>query len=175
MEQKQCWHGNKEVLHILNTLPRKILSMHDTHNLVEFIMHELCNDHCFNIKKAAYIIDNPDFDFMRGITGFNHQERYNKGNIWASPEDFTTHMNNALFNQKVRSLHMTSGRRRNENRDTFIKNVADTLGFERFGCCDIPMKHDNHGIFLFEGSLDNENEHESLLNGVSLLSFCPIY
>lgn len=149
--------------------------MHDTNNLVEFVIHELCHDDCFNITKAAYIIDNPDFDCIRGIAGFNQSEQYNRGDIWSSPEDFTQHMCNSSFNKKVRSLHHQSNRRRNEDNDTLIKDIAQELNMTNYGFCEIPMKHDNHGIFVFEGHINDENERESLLNGVCLLSFCPIY
>jgi len=175
VEQKRCWHGNKEVLHTLNKLPRKIMTMHDKHNIVEFVMHELCNDRCFNITKAAYIIDNPDFDCVRGIAGYSQNEQYDRGDIWTVPDDFTNHMINASFNQKVRSLQRQSFRRNNAEREAMMHSLADELGMEDYGCCDIVMKHDNHGIFLYEGVIDDEDEHESFLDGISILSFCPIY
>lgn len=176
MEQKRCWHGNKEVLHRLNMLPRKIMAMQDKHNIVEFVIHELCNDDCFNITKAAYIIDNPDFDCMRGIAGYCKDERYNKNDIWTFQDDFSEHMAKSAFNQKVRSLQRYSGKRRNEDRAHVLQNVAEELGMKQYGCCDIKMKHDNHGFLLYEGgAIDDEKEHESFLDGICLLSFCPIY
>lgn len=153
------------------------MSMQDTHNIVEFVMHELCNNKCFNIDKAAFLIDNPDFNCMKGIVGFDNQECSNCEDIWSSPDAFTTHMSNAPFNKKVRSLQHTSRQRINEksNRDTLLQQIASDLGLKTYGCCDIAMKHNNHGIFLFEGQVDDEQEYESLLDGVSILCFCPIY
>ena len=58
-----------DILDKLCHLPRKILSLHGHDNITELILHELCNEQCFNLEKAAYFIDNPDFDCFKGVAG----------------------------------------------------------------------------------------------------------
>jgi hypothetical protein len=37
------------------------------------------------------------------------------------------------------------------------------------------MKHDNHGLFIYEkNGLDKDIPSDYVLNGLSILSFCPI-
>jgi hypothetical protein len=175
MEKKYCWYGNEAILHALNRLPRKIMSMKDKHNLVEFVLHELCNKHCFDITKAAYLIDNPDFDCMKGIAGFCDDECFDT-DIWTAPDDFSNHMKQASFNQKVRGLQSRSCHRSDEGRTKALDSVAGNLGMQSYSICDIPMSHDNYGVFLYEQATEpDEKEQECLLNGISLLSFCSMY
>src|SRR5262245_10115368 len=90
------------ILNLLSTIPQKVLSLHGTENITEFVLHELCNTHCFDFKKAAYLVDNPDFDCLKGVAGFSSDEAYPKETIWEKPELFTAHMKKAAFNKKVR-------------------------------------------------------------------------
>lgn len=175
MKRKHCWHGNKEVLHTINKLPRKIISMQNKQNLVEFVIHELCNYNCFNLSKAAYIVDNPDFDFMKGIAGYCKDEEYSQGNIWDAPDDFSTYMNQCSFNKKVRGLQYQSSRRRESEKKEIVDSLAKDLGMQTYGCCDIPLKNNNYGLFIYEYMINDEDDHQSFLDGISLLGFCPIY
>jgi hypothetical protein len=176
MEKKYCWHGNDKLSHMLNSLPRKIMSMQDKHNLVEFVLHELCNKGCFDIAKAAYLVDNPDFDCMKGIAGFSYDECFNENDIWACPDDFSDHMRKSPFNQKVRGLQRNSCTKGRVLRDEVVGSIAHDLGMQSYKMYDLRMPHDNHGFFVYEQGADHdEREEECLLNGISLLSFCPIY
>jgi hypothetical protein len=176
MEKRYCWHGNSTIAQALNGLPRKIMNMRERDNVAEFVLHELCDKNCFDITKAAYFVDNPDFDCMRGVAGFSTHESFKQPDIWSCPDDFSGHMNQAAFNKKVRDVRSQSCKKHHESYDKVLGPIARDLGMESYGICDIRMPHDNHGYFVYEyGNEADEKERECLLNGVSLLSFCPLY
>jgi hypothetical protein len=177
MKKRQHRRGNDAIIHALSTMPRKIATMRDRHNIAEFVIHELCCENCFNITRAAYFVDNPDFDCVRGITGFCHEESFGRS-AWDNPDEFTLHMSRAPFNQKVRAMQ---GRSCNKQQPsvTLFDAFAHDLGMRSYAICDVHTLHDNYGYFIYEQrpSTDTADtcEQECLLNGVSLLSFCPLY
>lgn len=175
MENTCSWYGNTAVLQTLHTLPRKIMSLQESRNIAEFVLHELCQKKCFDIPRAAYFIDNPDYDCMKGIAGYCQKEQFSDDDIWSCPLDFSSYMKNATFNNMVRKLQRHSCHRHNESLEKVALDVAHDLGLQNVGCCVVQMPHDNHGIFLYEKVVSNEKDKECLLNGASLLSFCPIY
>ena len=69
METKTLERQNR-MLHHLAQLPRLMIDVHGRDNISEFILHELCSEPCFNLRKAAYLVDNPDFNCLRGVAGF---------------------------------------------------------------------------------------------------------
>ena len=95
----------------LSELPQKIVNLHGLENITEFVLHDLCHRSCFNLNKAAYFVDNPDFDCLKGIAGFHHDEVYPGEDIWFNPQAFSDHMESASFNKKF---------------DSFIKKVKKT-------------------------------------------------
>ena len=95
------------ILNHLSTLPQKLLSVHGTENVTEFVLHDLCSTHCFDLKKAAYLVDNPDFDCLKGVAGFSAEEAYPQDAIWETPELFIAHMKKSAFNNKVRIYFKT--------------------------------------------------------------------
>lgn len=158
-------------------LPRKMITLHGNDNISDFVLHELCHEKCFNLKKAAYFIDNPDFNCLRGVAGVSQDEKPLITDIWQQPEEFSNHMRLSPFNQKVRSLTRTSAKKVSAEADKELAiDVAHELGINNIGYCSWTGKNENHGILVFEkGSSQEEIDKDELLNGVSLLSFCPIY
>lgn len=169
---KKCGHPSS-----LLWLPRKMITLHGNENVSEFVLHELCNPSCFNIKKAAYFIDNPDFDCLKGVAGVCQDESAGIDDIWQKPEEFSLYMRQSPFNQKVRSLSRSSAKKMSDQADKELAiDVAHELGIVNIGYCSWNSKHDNHGILVFEKGESHEDVGaEDFLNGVSLLSFCPIY
>lgn len=163
--------------HNLATLPRKMISLHGNENVSGFVLHDLCLKDCFNLKKAAYFVDNPDFDCLKGIAGISQEEPHLLSDIWLAPEKFSLYMNQSPFNQKVRSLYRTSSKKINAQADKELAiDVAHELGIVNIGYCSWNGKHDNHGILVFEcNDLASKPETDHLVDGLSLLSFCPIY
>jgi hypothetical protein len=148
--------------------------MRNRQNLPEFVLHALCDKDCFNIAKAAYFIDNPDFDCIKGVAGFSATEAF-EPDIWSNPNDFTDYMVNAAFNKKVRTLQGKSSKMYNQSY-TLFQDIAQILGLQGYALCDIQMPYDNHGYVMYELQKDTgEIENELMRNSLSLLSFCPLY
>jgi hypothetical protein len=174
-EKSSCyWHDNPRVLKTLCRLPRRIRKMRKYSNLAEFVMHDLCGDQCFDIKKAAYIVDNPDFNCIQGVAGCTSKELFTRGDIWQAPDAFTDHMKCSNFNKSVRSIKRPSCCREQFRDKNMIKDIANELGMKNFTCCNVEMPHGNHGFFIYEHIIDNDEDHEMLLDGINILSFCPI-
>lgn len=164
-----------DLLHSLANLPQKVLSLHGTENVSEFVLHDLCNARCFDIPKAAYIVDNPDFDMLKGVAGFSANEAFNSEIIWETPELFIAHMKEAPFNQKVRGLKRASFRKFGVSDQETSAVIGDYLGLTKPSYCSWQMKHDNHGILVYESANNPVVTPDIILNGVCLLGFCPVY
>src|SRR5437016_735872 len=93
-----------KLLNHLAQIPRNIINLHHRENLAEFVLYELCDSNCFNFHRAAYFVDNADFDCIKGIAGFDSKECFNKNRIWKDPDGFSEHMKNASFNSQVRGF-----------------------------------------------------------------------
>lgn len=161
-------------MHTLCKIPKNILKLHGDHNISEFVMHDLCCKDCFNFNKAAYLIDNPDFNCLQGVVGYNQDEAYQSDNIWDARDAFTSHMQQSPFNQKVRTYTQYSCKNCEMPDEAIMEKVAKELGMDTFAYCSWQMKHDNHGYLIYQSNEHNVNP-ETLLNGLSLLGFCPIF
>ncbi len=62
------------LLRCFTHLPQQILSLHKIDNATEYVLHSLCDAGCLDLQKAAYLVDNPDFDCLQGVAGFNKAE-----------------------------------------------------------------------------------------------------
>jgi hypothetical protein len=169
---------HKNILEYLSMLPRKILSLHGHDNVTAMVLYELCNEQCFNIDKAAYFIDNPDFDCLKGIAGHCRSEITQDGDIWQDPKNFTVRSKESAFNQKVRTVMHESAYKHKKKEQDAVSRIAQELDLGGHGFYTWPMRHDNHGIFIYERtptSDENAHAHDTFLpEGVVLLSFCPV-
>jgi len=167
-----------EVLNRLSSLPRKMVSLHGRENITEFVLHELCQKGCLNFEKAAYFVDNPDFDYLKGMAGFWRPEAYSsQEDIWVNPKSFSAFMQESSFNQKVRNFTHTSFRKHNESEEHAISLIAQGFEFGDPGYYSWDMKHDNHGILVYDRQFKTGDACaiDHVLNGLSLLAFCPIF
>jgi len=130
MEREELLQRQNKMLNCLSCLPRRILAAQDQKNVPEFVLHDLCDEHCFNLNRAAYLIDNPDFNCLKGVAGVSRAEAYSDGNsIWNSPERFNIHMQAAPFNQKVRHIERCSLKTGTEGEHEMLNTIAQELGF----------------------------------------------
>jgi hypothetical protein len=175
MERDNVLGHRYKVLESLSSLPKHILAFHNKDNVTEFVMHELCGAGCFDLDKAAYFIDNPDFNCLKGIAGFSKDEAYGSNcSVWDTPEEFSTHMQKAPFNQKVRGIAKESLRVKGKTDESMMREIAKDLGFSNPGFFSWEMKHDNHGLFIYQKN-DLGGELESLSDGLCYLGFCPVF
>ncbi len=178
MKKKGFSERDAQIMECLAGLPHKMLSLHGIENMTEFVMHELCGQHCFNFERAAYFIDNPDFNCLKGVAGFARSEAFSNEQeiIWVEPRVFSAHMEKSPFNQKVRGLNRCSLRVVGESEEDVVAEVAHNLGFKNHAFCSWGMKHDNHGLLVFEKTDEDDVDIERYLQkAFSLLGFCPIF
>ena len=167
-----------QIVDNLRQLPRKMLQLHGRDNVTDFVLHELCSKGCFNIPKAAYFIDNPSFNCLKGIVGIAGHELQEFENIWAHPDKFIETVAQSSFNQKVRSFNYESRKNRGHSHEDMAEIVAQELGMKNYGFYAWDLKHDNHGFLVCEKNDNPDDEHpqeEVMIDGLCLLSFCPVY
>lgn len=152
-----------------------MLAIHGHDQLPVFVLHELCHEGCFDLVKAAYLVDNPDFDCLKGVAGVAREHAVTECDIWGNHDRLVNCVAQSPFNNSVRNVAMSSARRGSLSDDAIAKKVCEQLGMRCDGFCAWDMKHANHGLLVFERAHDaHPLETESMLNGASLLSFCPI-
>lgn len=177
MKHDEVLMKKNNILLNLSGLPQKILSLHGRADVAEFVLHDLSHEHCFNLKKAAYFIDNPDFDCLKGVAAYSHEDNPTLTSAtWDRPEDFMEKTSGSLFNIKVRNLWLPSMQRVEGSQADMIKQIGSILEIEQPLACALDVKHGNRALFIFEKQeQDNVLADEFLHHGVSLLGFCPIY
>lgn len=180
MEHTPIVSRKHAVLRSLSSLPQKILFLHGADRMAEYVLHDLCHKECFNIKKAAFFVDNPDFNCFKGVVGYDQNQDYALMNAWEDPDEFSLKINSCTFNNKVRSLEFCSIEPKVNGssfpNDSFINDIADQLGIEEPGYQLFPLKHQNHGIFLYEKMhADIQDLHDEVARGACFLGFCPLF
>ena len=176
MEREKLLQRQYKMLSCLSGLPRRMLSLHGEENVTEFVLHDLCQQNVFNLTKAAYFVDNPDFNCTKGVAGYSRDNQLDSYALWDDPKDFSERMRTAQFNQQVRQLAHCSLKKSGDQHEDHAKELAERLGFENFAFCTWSMKHDNDGFVLYEkADVKDSFADEHIIDGLSLLSFCPIF
>lgn len=166
----------RKILQRISKLPRRMLQLYGRENSAEFILHELGKQDCFNLDRAAYIIDNPDFDCMKGIAGYCRGEEYgSEKEIWDDPETFTEHMKTCPYNTLVRNFIKESRKKQGLSDEQIVQEIAQDLGFDHPSFYSWPMKHDNQGILMYQKHDPEECDCDYLLDGLCLIGFCPVF
>lgn len=166
----------KNVTHYLAGLPRKILQLHGRDNVTEFVLHELGTEDCFNLQRIAYVVDNPDFNCLKGVAGYCHQEAYHpRHSIWEEPDIFSEHMKKSAFNSKIRNFYKPSQVKNGASDAQIVAEIARELDFSNPSFYAWTMKHDNHGILLYEKADNDSCPCDYLLDGLCLIGFCPVF
>ena len=165
------------MLSYLSHLPRKMLSLHDHDAIAALVLHDLCSERCFNLNKAVYLVDNPDFNCIRGVAGFCQLEAdHGSQDIWTNPSSFSQYMSQSDFNQKVRAFACESHKKSNAEDHHLAERIAKELEFKDYDFYTIGMKHDNHGFFICERGKDHDDMIRNMMHdSLYLLGFCPIH
>ena len=175
MEQKNLCPRGRNVLQTLTSLPKHMLSVQGRDNVSEFVLHDICRSDCFNLSKAAYFIDNPDFDCCKGVAGFSVEEQFAQDVVWDHPDTFSEFMKHSSFNQKVRNLVRPSYRRCNACEKDMIQELAADIGVHDPLYYVWDLKHDNHGVLIFERTPGDTHGLDDYMHGLYMLGFCPIH
>ena len=175
--EKNELQQHKKLLRCLGSLPKQIMNLSSFDNATEFVLHGLCSKDCFNLYKAAYFVDNPDFDMIKGVAGFSKDEGdLEWQNIWEDPESFTLFTKSLPFNKKVRTFASNSYKRKNQSFEKLVESIANDVGFEKPAYCVWDMRHFNHGLLVYEKVNDDKCElfNEHFVDSLYLLNFCPM-
>lgn len=178
MDYKSQLDRHKQVFSCFTDLPKRMLNMQNHVNLAEFVLHTICSPGCLNLSKAAYFIDNPDFDKFIGVAGFDKKSHdanlHNFNTHWENPEQFSKSMCSCSFNKQVRQIDRPSPKKATLN-GSHLKEIANFLEFESPSTFIWDSKHDNNGILIFETNLNNNHLDPEALNMICLLGFCPVF
>ncbi len=174
MEKNEKNKRTHEVLLTVTAIPKYLVHLHGIDNLTEFLLHNLGQKNCFNFSKAAYFIDNPDFDCLQGVAGFTQVESYQqKKNHWHEQEAFSAHMNESAFNKQVKDVCRCSLKKNKQPEESVIKELSDRLEMSNPEYLMWPVKYENHGILLFEKGLPEEADTH-LHDALHLFGFCSV-
>jgi len=164
------------LLHRLGGFSSNMVVNHHLENLSEFVLHDLCSDDLFNIPKAAYLVNNPDFECMKGVVGYTHEQAFHKGKNWDCQKDFTSHMKQSDFNQKVRLVSGKALARDGAGLESKrVHQLADQLEIEDPLFHVWAMKHDNQGLLIYQRPEHMDVHHEQMVHFVPMLSFCSVF
>lgn len=174
MTRQEKEQRRKEVLKCICKLPKNMIQLHGLDNLTEFLLYHLADSNCFNFSKAAYLIENKDFNRLKGIAGYHGQESFPDATHWAQPEKFSQFTRGSEFNNQVRAIDFE---KLELGSSMLSQKIARDLQFKQPSFCTWPVKYDNQGIFIFE--LRNEDEKEivddHLEESLHLFGFCPVF
>lgn len=164
----------KNLLHHLGNMSKMVVYNHGKHNLTEFVLHDLCSEKGFNINKAAYLVNNPDFYVLQGVAGYHRPDAYLKEH-WGATEHFTEHMKQSLFNKLVRDHAFKHFDKDSSAERDKIQEVAEVLKFEKPQYHTWNLKYDNHGLFIYETDEQNDLLDDHLLDYLHVLGHCPVF
>lgn len=175
MTKQEKEQRRKEMLACICKIPKNIITLHGADNITEFLIYHLADRNCFNLSKAAFLIENKDFNRLKGIAGYKNGEYRTIVNHWNNPDVFTRAHHPSEFNKKVRQIDTEH---HNPATSSFlIDSLSKDLEFTHPSTVSWPVKYDNKGIFIFE--LYNEDEKElvedHLVDSLHLFGFCPVF
>lgn len=151
-----------------------MLAFHETDNLSEYVLHELCGQDCFNVERAAYFLDNPEFDVFKGIAGYDASNRCTSC-PWRDPRSFNEHVGACTFSRKVRDVK-TSSLATDERRRSYAQVLSKQLDIKHPAVYTLPLKHGNCGVFIVEHNPEyHKISDEYIERGLSLMGFCPVF
>lgn len=169
-------NAEKELLRQLGTLSKMMVQHHATNNLAQLVLHDLCSS-SFNIDKAAYFVNNPDFKCLKGVAGYEKKDAYlPKRTIWEEEEDFTSHMDRAQFNNQVRAyvtIHFEPTSMQPAHPVAY--ELAQKLSMKNPQHHVWTLKHDNQGLLVYELNGQAPAVHEHLPDYLHYLGFCQIF
>jgi len=98
-----------------------------------------------------------------------------KDDTWSDQECFSDHMKKSTYNNKVRCYQKGSCVKQGATDEQIVKDIARDLELENPSYYAWNMKHDNHGILMYEKHDKDSCDCDYLLEGLCLISFCPIF
>lgn len=177
MKHDEALIQKHSILMNLSSIPQKILSLHGRADVAEFVLRDLSHESCLNLKKAAFFVDNPDFNCLKGVAAYHCEENPTEcEHLWDQPDEFMSKIQSSSFNKRVRDLWLPSMQRVEGSQAEIIQQIGNVLEIEKPLACALDVKYGNRGVLIFEKrDQDNLLIEKYVRQGVSLLGFCPIY
>ena len=171
--------SNSEVLmDRLMNLPSRIIRHHDLHILPQLVLHYLSHKDCFELEKAAYFADNPDFDHLLGAAGYcKHECNYKCAeDLWEDPSSYDD-SGSAKFYKKIKKILQRSMKKHDVDLSSHegIQKIALDLDIKNPQVISWDLKHGNHGVIIYENNEKLDKKLTDLFKkAVQFLGFCPI-
>ena len=174
---------NKQLVDLLLELPNRILHHEDLEPLAQIILHEVCHKDRLGLKRATYLVDNPDFGCMRGVAGYCKDEcKYHKQDLWTDPRSFYKDMEPAEFHNKMRCFeHDSVCIKDNMSECKELHNLGKEIGIYEPNVYTWDMRNGNRGVFIFEEDDEDKCSNACKKNPVmldkiaSLLGLCRLH
>ena len=166
-----------KLLKHLGNLRKMMVHNHELDNLSEFVLHDLCKPECFNLNKAAYFVNNPDFRCLQGISGYHDRELKSISNdSWNDQKKFISVMQNSEFNQQVRKKCSVNFEKGTSSELYTAQKLADELEIDNPQYFVWDLKYANHGLFIYEAPKQQESYvKDNLFDSLHHFSFCPVF
>lgn len=167
---------DQQLIEILAHLPQRMVKHHHDHHLSQFVLYEISKG--FGLSKAIYLVDNPDFDHLRGIAGYcNKEMQVSHNDIWSNLDSVRGEIVEKPFHENVKK-HLTESFKRKQGEFSNLQELHDIgvkMGMENPACLVWDGRNGNHGVFVFEkGSQVGVWRYSLLGKIISLLSLCGL-
>lgn len=153
-------------------LPKHILRNAHAEDLPALILKKLASKKYFTLNKAAYFLDNPEFNVLKGIAGYDVNEDDDCDEV-ESLDDLQTKSIKFLsgdFHTSVKNARMNSFYANHKNeadiKTALTEFAQKTLATENPIIYQWHSKHGNHGLFFCD-----PKEHSLVTNRSHLLEF----
>jgi len=168
-----------ELVRSLVSLPHKIIKNHEVDDLAQIVLHDISHHNHLGLKKATYLIDNPDFDQLLGVAGYSEDEcKFHQPDVWHESHNFSHDMRDAEFHNNMRNFLGNGLKRKDVNihDEDDLNELGTKLGLKNPSYLTWPMRHGNHGILLFEVEQPHAAHHKDILHSAAgFLSMCPCH
>jgi len=152
------------------------VAAHDLDNLAAFVLYDLAHPKCFNLRRVAFFVDNPDFNCLKGIVGIADDEHCYKDDAWQTKEAFSKCIENSQFNTRVRAISQASLSKNKSLQEQEIATlVKQQLLLHEPVWFVFKTKYGNNGILVAEQAEKDIATAEHMPAGAALLAFCPIF
>ena len=173
MSQDFVYRRQRAILESLSRLPEHLIKYHTEDRLADLVLHHLCKDDCFGMQKAAYLVNNPDFACLKGVSGWHKDHVAYESCPWSDQEAVRSRLEQSPFHKSIQNIDACAVDHQVDGQE--ILDIAQQLGFENPAYVVFPIKHDNEGIFLYEKMHNDVHELTSTIHrGACYLGLCPV-
>lgn len=148
-------HSHLSTVDNIIEIPQKILEFHHKAGLTDFVLQKIASDKCFSFNRAAYLVDNPDFNFLKGICGFCKNS--NPDNFSTITDQLLQQISKADYNNKVKTFQKTSLKANNIDLKSSqtLSELSYALEIPNPQVYSWDLKNNNFGILIFKSEIDH--------------------